>query len=565
VENRSKNQRRAALSDAKRGDRKSGDKKSGGKKAGGKGTRVKERDKRAKGREKSQKSLKKISALIEMAQGRLDHGPSVAVIDIGSNSVRLVVYEGLTRSPASIFNEKVLAGLARQVQSTGLLAPDAVAEALAALRRFRALCDTMQVGRVFGIATAACRDAQNGPAFIEEAERICRIKIDILSGRREAELAALGVVSGIYDPDGIAGDLGGGSLELIDVRGTKIKQGVTLPLGGLMLKDASGQSLKRAEKIAEEALSDVPSLKAGKGRKFYAVGGAWRSLASLHMAQTGYPLHVMHGYTLRAREALEFCELVQRVDPETLSQIEVVSAARRPLLAYAAVVLGQLIRRIKPESVVVSALGVREGLLFSLLSEREKQKDPLIDAARSLNVLRSRSPQHGEELVAWTDQLMDSTGINETAVERRLRHAACLVADIGWRTHPDYRGEQSLNLISHADFVALDHSGRAYLALAVYFRHVGITHDEELSPRLRELASTRILDRARVLGAAMRVAYMVSASTPGVLPKTPLRVERGKLTLHLPGRFAALNGERVTNRMRTLSRLIGREPLVVED
>jgi exopolyphosphatase/guanosine-5'-triphosphate,3'-diphosphate pyrophosphatase len=514
---------------------------------------------------KSRKSALKASSREETAQGRLDHGPAVAVIDIGSNSVRLVVYEGLTRSPSPIFNEKVLAGLGRQVQSTGLLAPDAVAEALLALRRFRALCDNLQVGRLFGIATAACRDAENGPAFIAEAERICGIKIDVLSGKREAELAALGVISGIYRPDGITGDLGGGSLELIDVRGHKIRRGVTVPLGGLALKDVSGQSLKRAQKIAEAELSDVPFLKSGKGRTFYAVGGAWRSLASLHMAQTGYPLHVMHGYTLQAREALEFCELVQRVDPETLSNIEVVSAARRPLLGYAAVVLGRLIRKIRPETIVVSALGVREGLLYSLLREREQQKDALIDAARNLNLLRSRSPQHGVELVTWTDRFLDSSGIDETAEERRLRHAACLVADIGWRTHPDYRGEQSLNLIAHADFVSLDHAGRAYLALAVYFRHVGITNDDDLSPRLRELASTRMLDRARILGAAMRVAYMVSASTPGVLPKTPLRVERGKLVLRLGGNNVALNGERVANRMRTLARLIGREPVVVEE
>ncbi len=548
--NRSKNRRRAGSSDAKTGAKGAGGKKAAAQLTRGAASR--------KGREEAQRPLKKSSPVIEVAQGRLDHGPTVAVIDIGSNSVRLVVYEGLTRSPTPIFNEKVLAGLGRQVSSTRLLAPDAVAEALQALRRFRTLCDNLQVGQVFGIATAACRDAQNGPGFIEEAERICRVKIDVLSGRREAELAALGVMSGMYEPSGIVGDLGGGSLELIDIRGSKIKRGVTLPLGGLMLKDASGQSLKRAEKIVQYELADV-SFKAGKGRKFYAVGGAWRALAGLHMAQTGYPLHVMHGYTLRAKEALEFCELVQRVDPETLSQIEVVSAARRPLMGYAAIVLGQLIRKIKPSSVVISALGVREGLLYTLLNEREQQKDPLIDAARNLNLLRSRSPQHGEELVAWTDQLMDSTGIKETAVERRLRHAACLVADVGWRTHPDYRGEQSLNLISHADFIALEHSGRAYLALSVYFRHVGITHDDELSPRLRELASTRILDRARVLGAAMRVAYMVSASMPGVLPKTPLKVARGKLTLRLPDRFAALNGERVNNRMRTLSRLIGRE------
>ena len=558
--NRSKNQRRAGSRAARTGGKRSRDKRSDGNNTAGQRAGAL---RKKPGKSQDKRSLKKKLAPIEAAQGRLDHGPAVAVIDIGSNSVRLVVYEGLARSPTPIFNEKVLAGLGREVQSTGLLAPDAVAEALQALTRFRALCDTLQVGRVFGIATAACRDADNGPAFIREAERICRIKIDILSGRREAELAALGVVSGIYKPEGIAGDLGGGSLELIGVRGSKIQRGVTLPLGGLTLKDVSGGSLKRAERVAEDALSFVPFLKSGRGRSFYAVGGAWRSLFGLHMAQTGYPLHVMHGYTVRAREALEFCELVQRVDPETLSQIEVVSAARRPLLGYAAIVLGQLLRRIKPDQVVVSALGVREGLLYSMLKPREQKQDALIDAARNLNVLRSRSPQHGEELVAWTDRFMDSSGIDETEEERRLRHAACLVADVGWRTHPDYRGEQSLNLISHADFVALDHAGRAYLALAVFFRHVGITNTDDLSPRMRELASTRMLDRARVLGAAMRVAYMVSASMPGVLPKTPLRVERGRLVLHLPDRFAALNGERVANRMRTLARLIGREPQVL--
>ena len=550
--NRSKSQRRAASAAART---------AGSGRAGGDSSRAASH----KLGRKPSKLQTKASLPLEAAQGRLDHGPAVAVIDIGSNSVRLVVYEGKTRSPTPIFNEKVLAGLGRQVQSTGLLASDAVTEALLALRRFRALCDNLQVGRVFGIATAACRDAENGPAFIAEAERICRIKIDVLSGRREAELAALGVVSGIYQPDGITGDLGGGSLELIDVRGNKIRRGVTVPLGGLALKDASNQSLKRADKIADKELSDVPFLKAGKGRTFYAVGGAWRSLATLHMAQTGYPLHVMHGYTLQAREALEFCDLVQRVDPETLSNIEVVSAARRPLLGYAAVVLGRLIRKIRPETVVVSALGVREGLLYSLLRESEKKKDALIDAASNLNLLRSRSPQHGEQLVGWTDRFMDSSGIDETPTERRLRHAACLVADVGWRTHPDYRGEQSLNLIAHADFVSLDHPGRAYLALAVYFRHVGVTHDDDLSPRLRELATTRMLDRARILGAAMRVAYMVSASMPGVLPKTPLRVERGKLVLRLPGAQAALNGERVMNRMRTLARLIGREAVVIEE
>jgi exopolyphosphatase/guanosine-5'-triphosphate,3'-diphosphate pyrophosphatase len=281
------------------------------------------------------------------------------------------------------------------------------------------------------------------------------------------------------------------------------------------------------------------------------------------MAQTGYPLHVMHGYVVRAKDALEFCRLVRRVHPETLSQIEVVASARRQLLPYAALVLEHILLRTKVSEVVFSALGVREGLIYSRLSARERKQDALIAASRDLNQLRSRAPLHGEDLIAWTDTFMASSGIDETADEKRLRHAACLLADIGWRAHPDYRGEQSLNIIAHAGFLGIDHPGRAYLALAIFFRHVGVTHDEELSPRIRELASTRTLDRARVLGAAMRVAYMVSASQPGVLPRSPLKVERHRLVLRLAGQYVPLAGDRVATRLRHLARLVGREPLVV--
>jgi exopolyphosphatase/guanosine-5'-triphosphate,3'-diphosphate pyrophosphatase len=253
---------------------------------------------------------------------------------------------------------------------------------------------------------------------------------------------------------------------------------------------------------------------------------------------------------------------VRRVDAETLSRVDVVTDARRPLLGYAALVLENIVRVAKPKQVVMSALGVREGLLYSLLSDAQRKQDPLIAAAQELNVLRSRSPRHGEELIDWTDRLMTSSGIEETAEERRLRHAACLLGDIGWRAHPDYRGEQSLNIIANAAFVAVDHPGRAYIALAVFFRHAGLTVDD-LSPQVRELVSARMLDHARILGAAMRVAYLVSAAMPGVLPKAPLVVERGKLKLKLGRRHAALNGDRLFSRLRQLARLIGREPMLV--
>jgi len=474
-----------------------------------------------------------------------------------------VVYEGVTRSPTPLFNEKTMAGLGREVQTKGLMPADAVEKALDALRRFRALCDTMRVEKLWVLATAACRDAKNGREFIAAAQKICRAKIDVISGPREAELTALGVVSGFHRPDGIVGDLGGGSLELIDVHGFRLKSGITLPLGGLALQDRSSRSIKKAEKLVENAFANAPLLKGGKGRAFYAVGGTWRSLARLHMAQIGYPLHVMHSYVIKAKEALEFSRLVRRVHPDTLSQIETVASGRQALLPYAALVLERIIERAKPSEIVFSALGVREGLLFSLLDSEERREDALIAAAQDLNRLRSRSPQHGEELIEWTDRFMSSSGIDESAEEKRLRHAACLLADIGWRAHPDYRGEQSLNVIAHAGFVGIDHPGRAFLALAVFFRHVGVMHDEELSPRIRELASTRMLDHARVLGAAFRVAYLVSASMPGVLPRAPLKVERHKLVLRLQGDCAALAGERLTSRLKHLARLVGREPAII--
>src|SRR5271155_1810077 len=317
------------------------------------------------------------------AQGRLDHGPPIAVIDIGSNSVRLVVYEGLTRSPTELFNEKALCGLGREVQTTRLLAADAVQHALSTLKRFRALCDTMGVKKTFAIATAACRDAKNGPAFIKLAER-----------------TMLGVISGVHRADGVVGDLGGGSLELVDVHGSHARRGLTRPLGGLALADISAKSLKKAEKFVKKTLGTLPVLKGNEDRTFYAVGGTWRALARLHMWQTGYPLHVMHGYAIAADDALEFARLVHRVDVETLSNIEVVNNARRPLLAYAALVLEYILRIGKPRQVVFSALGVREGLLYSMLKRREQEKDALIEAARHLNQLRSRSPRHGEELIA---------------------------------------------------------------------------------------------------------------------------------------------------------------------
>lgn len=482
----------------------------------------------------------------------------VAIIDIGSNSVRLVVYEGLTRAPTPIFNEKVMCGLGREVAVTGRLDEAAANRALRALARFRILCRTMGVAQPRVVATAAARDAHNGPAFIAAATEACGAPIELLSGDREAYLSALGVRSGFHDPDGVVGDLGGGSLELIDVRGAALGQGVSLPLGGLALQARSGGDLKGAERIVREALEGAGPIDAMRGRIFYAVGGTWRALARLHMRQTGYPLDVMHAYTLPPRAVTEFARMVERVDADSIEAIGQISAARRPLIGYGALVLEQIIKRGRPSAVVIAATGVREGLLFELLDEGTRALDPLIDAAATLNTLRSRSPRHGEELTAWTGAFMASAGLPETPDDERLRHGACLLADIGWRAHPDYRGEQTLGVISHATFVGIDHPGRAALALSVYYRHVGLS-DDQLSPRIRELATPRLIERARLLGGLMRVAYLVSASMPGVLPRAPLLREGNAVRLRLPEDLAPLASERLRNRLKQLGKLLGYE------
>ncbi len=492
-----------------------------------------------------------------VAQGRLP-GTPVAIVDIGSNSVRLVAYESHSRAPTPTFNEKALCGLGRGVATTGLLPEDAVAKALAALQRFRVLCDTMEVRDMRSLATAAVRDAANGPQFLALAERAIGCNIELLSGTQEARFSALGVVSSIHRADGVVGDLGGGSLELTDVKDGAATSGLTLPLGGLSLMDLSERSPKKAARIVRETLAGVKMLQGLAGRTFYAVGGTWRALARLHMRQRQYPMNVMHNYVIPTADAVEFARLVERIEVDALMAIEAVSAARRPLLAYGAAVLEEIIRVAAPKEIVVSVLGVREGLLYSQLPPEVQAEDPLIVSASEFNRLRSRAPDHGEELFDWTTRLLDSSHLEETDEDRRLRHAACLLSDISWRSHPDYRGAQAYDLVANSAFIGVDHPARAFLALAAAYRHQ--SNEDFITPQSRSLVSARQLDRARILGAAMRVAYNISAAMPGVLPRAPMICEKGQVVLTLPAELAPLSGERLQARIRQFARLIGGDP-----
>lgn len=492
--------------------------------------------------------------------GRIVGRAPIAIVDIGSNSVRLVIYEGSARSPTPLYNEKLFCGLGRDIATTGRLSEEAIARALAALARFRILCRTAGVRSVRVLATAAARMAENGPAFLDAAREACGCPVHLLTGEREAALSAAGVISGLYEPDGIVGDLGGGSLEVIDVRGDAAGEGTTLPLGGLVLRDLSGASPKAAAKIVRAELAKAPQLAALDGRTFYAVGGTWRALARMQMVERGYPLHVMHGYECELTRG-GFHRLVERTGPTGLKAIASVSEARRPLLVYGAIVLDEIVRAGNPRGVTISALGVREGLLFEDLAPADRKLDPLLSAASELNGLRARAPRHGEELCSWTDEFMDTLTGGETRSERRLRHAACLLSDTGWRAHPDYRGEQSLAMIAHASLQGVDHPGRAFLALAVYFRHEGVAPDTTSDP-LVGLAGQRLADFARLSAALFRVAYPITAAMSGVLPRTPLRVRDGRIVLTLPPDLAPLASERLANRVRALGRLLNLESAI---
>jgi exopolyphosphatase / guanosine-5'-triphosphate,3'-diphosphate pyrophosphatase len=486
----------------------------------------------------------------------------LGVIDIGSNSVRLVVYDGAVRAPTPLFNEKVLCGLGRSVATTGRLGTDGVDRTLAALRRFRAIARGLGVKNLRAIATAAVREAADGPDFIARAEQACGAPVHVLSGEREAELAAEGIVMGFCEADGMVGDLGGGSLELIDITGSKLRHAVTLPLGGLRLIDLTGNEIEQALPFIDDHLQSVPWIAAGWGRTFYAVGGTWRALAQLHMEEVGYPLHVTHGYAIPTHEALAFCEQLRR--GKKLKGLAKVSRARREVLPYGALVMEHVLEEFAPVQVVFSAFGIREGLLFGLLSEHERHKDPLLSFCEEYARLKSRSVIHAKELCTWTDAIFADPGPRETDEERRLRHAACLISDIGWRTHPDFRGEQSLNLIAHAALAGIDHPGRIFLALAIYFRHVGPgprqAATEGLSLRLRRLVDRRALKRARIVGAAVRAAHMLSIGTSGIIDETLLSYDSGKLVLSIPPAYAAMDGERLRRRFQALAELLEREP-----
>lgn len=487
--------------------------------------------------------------------GRIADLEPVSIVDIGSNSVRLVVYEGARRAPTVVFNDKVLCGLGRGVATTGKMSEDAIKHALRTLARFKILNRHLGVRNTYAVATAAARDAKNGAEFIKSASQALDAPINILSGKKEAKYAAYGVMSAIPDAQGMAGDLGGGSLELVQINQGKIGAGITLPLGPLQLADIAGNSMRKAEEFIDQQLDRVTFMEGQEGIDFYAIGGTWRNLARLHMVQNDYPLNVLNNYVIPGTEARNFISAIRKLSEVSLQNIKHVSSARVETLPLGAMVLDAILRRNMIKNLVISSNGVREGVLYSKLSKKERRQDPLMAACRDLAVLRSRSREHMEELIVWTNQLFKKGGLEESKSQRRLRHATCLVADIGWRARSDYRGEQSLNIIAHGAFSNIDHAGRAFIALSVFYRH-GLNKDIALSLRLKELIDDKTMERVHITSAAFRVAYSLSGAMPGILPEISIRQKDGVLILKVPKNFQSLVGGTVERRLSALAKLV---------
>jgi len=478
-----------------------------------------------------------------------------AVVDLGSNSVRLVVFEGQGRNPVAIFNEKAVLRLGRGLQQTGRLHAEGVAQALDVMQRYAAIARAMAATPFEVLATAAVRDAQNGPDFVAALQAsLPGIAIRVLSGEQEAAFSAAGLLCGIPEADGILADIGGGSLEVVHLRAGEIVAARTLPLGVLRLSDRAGGDIVRARAIAEEAMEGVDFLAEGIGRDLYLVGGAWRALARIHMEQTAYPLAIVHHYTVQREEARDLAGVIGGASRRALERLPGVSRRRVEDLPFAAVVLRRLLRATAARRVVFSANGLREGWFMQTVPQETREENPLLAAGREMAQRFGRSLALPKALARWTAPLF----AEETDASRLLREAACWMSDTGSHDHPEYRAEQAFHRVLRQPCVALDHHARAFLALTIALRYEAEPDTAFLGPA-RMLLDLSTLRRAEALGTALRLAYTLSGGTAELLAAATLSRDGQRLVLRLTPGTGVFAGEAVTRRLERLAQAVGLE------
>jgi exopolyphosphatase / guanosine-5'-triphosphate,3'-diphosphate pyrophosphatase len=488
---------------------------------------------------------------IDLARGR------IGVIDIGSNSLRLVVYDTAARAPTPLFNEKALCALGRGLGSSGRLNPDGVASAIVNLQRFVAIAHAIGVARLDVIATAAVRDAADGADFVAEIRRQCGVEVAVLDGPGEGRLSALGVVAGVPDADGVIGDLGGGSVELVPVDHGAVGDGATLPLGPLRLAEF-GDSEKRLREVVEDSIASVDWLQRHRGRSFYLVGGAWRALARIHMEHMNYPLHIIQNYTVPRAEAEQFFRLLGRLSRKSLEKIAAISKRRLETVPFAALVLSRIVEVLAPERLVFSAYGLREGHVYDLLPESERAADPLIAGCGVLARTRPRFGITGEELFAWMSPLFPA----EDPRRLRLRMAISLLSDTAWNEHPDYRADEAFLRSLRMPVAGIDHGERVFIATALHARYGGAAEAEIKQPTRRLISEVEHAE-ARRIGITLRLAYSVSGGAVGILEQLRLASVGDEIVISVPDDCQLWSGETVQRRFDAVGRAFERRAIVL--
>lgn len=475
------------------------------------------------------------------------------IIDVGSNSIRLVVFDGATRSPAYFFNEKVHCALGASLSVTGRLDKEGRRRALRAIKRFALLADGMQLSSLSAVATAAVREARDGAQFCEHVKFETGISIKVVSGEEEAKLAAQGVILGWPEAEGIVCDLGGSSTELVEVSNRKIERALTAGLGHLSSRQQNGKA-KIHKKMIQSIIAETRQQLDGRYDTLYLVGGSWRVIARLDMERNNYPLKVLNEYRMSCQSALKTIDWAYRLGFEKLRKKDVVQTVRLHSLPVSGKVLKELIAQYEPGEISVSAYGVREGMLFERMPESLRLRDPLIEACRYSELSSARLPGFGDKLFNFVKPLFKS----QPDTCRRLIKAACLLHDVTWRAHPDYRAQISFDNATRANLGGIDHRGRIFLALSLFHRYRSQLGDPPGN-------YVRLLDRqatqqAAILGKAMRFGAMFSATSADKIGRLKFRAKKHVLTLILPKAFEDIYGEVVEARFEALARAMDCEP-----
>ncbi len=489
--------------------------------------------------------------------GTRQDGPAAyeaGVVDVGSNSVRLVVYRIEGRAMTPIFNEKLMAGLGRDLAATGCLSPKGVLAALAALSRFRTLMEAMGVTRILAVATAAVRDSQDGEDFAQRVRDETGLPLRVITGAQEAGFSALGVLAGAPGAAGVVGDLGGSSLELVRLLPSGPQAGETFPLGPLALMEGWQANPEIINMRIEAALALSETLEPAVDT-FFAVGGAWRALGRIDMDLRGHPLHVLHHYEIARADALKLTDFVRRAGRKGLERFGDAIVRRADALPLAALLLERLIKRGGFERIVLSSYGLREGMLFDQLTPAIQAQDPLLAGAIAFAAGSTRSQVFGAALARWIIPAL-STGVCMSSPSREpfLRAAACQLADLGGALHPEQRRESLFDLVLRAPFVGLSHPERVFLALAVHHRYSKA--EPQISAPALSLLNAAQRARACVLGAAMRLGAELSGRSESLLNAFTLRLEGASAWLDGPERLQHVINEAVQRRLDALQALI---------